>query len=172
MASSKRIIRSMGILAAMLALSACRASGATENTLETVGMCIETPTATHKLVVERAVTSTERAKGLMGREALQEDHGMLFVYDEERPPEATFWMYRTFIPLDIAYADADGNIKAIKKMLPCASDNSSQCAHYAAGVSYRLALEMPQGYFRKRSINVGDRLVSDGVTSRCSKPEA
>ncbi|MAA66584.1 MAG: hypothetical protein CL581_17645 [Alteromonadaceae bacterium] len=168
MTSSRYSIRAISIVAAMLALSACRAPGATENTPETVGMCIQTATTTHKLVVERAVTSTERAKGLMGREALQEDHGMLFVYDEERPPEATFWMYRTFIPLDIAYADANGTIKAIKKMLPCASDNSSQCAHYAAGVSYHLALEMPQGYFRKRSISVGDRLVMGSGESSCS----
>lgn len=167
MVSLNRSIWSMGVIAAVLALSACRSPGAAETPLETVGMCIETPTTTHKIVVERAVTSTERAKGLMGREALQEDHGMLFVYDEERPPEATFWMYRTFIPLDIAYADANGNIRAIKKMLPCAGDNSAKCAHYPAGVSYRLALEMPQGYFRERSISVGDQLVMNSNASSC-----
>lgn len=108
--------------------------------------------------VEMAITESERRKGLMGRESLAPNTGMLFIYDEPRSPEHGFWMHRTLIPLDIAYLGKHGTIKAIKQMLPCNSTLESGCPVYRAGVSFSAALEMNQFFFRNNGISVGDRV--------------
>ncbi|MEQ9547699.1 MAG: DUF192 domain-containing protein [Marinobacter sp.] len=108
--------------------------------------------------VEMAITESERRKGLMGRKSLAPNTGMLFIYDEPRDPEHGFWMHRTLIPLDIAYLDNQGTIKAIKQMLPCKSTQGSGCPVYRAGVSFSAALEMNQFFFRNNGISVGDQV--------------
>ena len=55
--------------------------------------------------VELARTDAERMRGLMYREKLEPDHGMLFLFDEEQ--QQTFWMKNTYIPLDIIFIKAD-----------------------------------------------------------------
>lgn len=113
---------------------------------------------THRLHVEIARTARERAFGLMERETLAENAGMLFVYTQEQSPQGGFWMYRTRIPLDIAFLGADGEIRAIRSMTPCTSERAADCTSYTAGVPYRAALEVNAGYFEARGIDVGDRL--------------
>ncbi|WP_297794301.1 DUF192 domain-containing protein [uncultured Marinobacter sp.] len=108
--------------------------------------------------VEMAITESERRKGLMGRTSLAPNTGMLFIYEEPREPERGFWMHRTLIPLDIAYLDDQGTIKAIKQMFPCKSTLESGCPVYRAGVSFSGALEMNQFFFRNNGISVGDRV--------------
>lgn len=63
------------------------------------------------LSVEVADTSWSRAKGLMYREALDEESGMLFVYD--RPRTVTFWMKNVAFPLDLLFIDASGEVVRI-----------------------------------------------------------
>lgn len=70
-----------------------------------------------ELNVELADTSSERKKGLMFRESLPNDFGMLFVYD--RPQKVGFWMKNTLIPLDIAFANKRGQvIKLVRNTKP------------------------------------------------------
>ncbi|MGF2685528.1 DUF192 domain-containing protein [Marinobacter sp. DUT-3] len=107
------------------------------------------------ITVEMAITDSQRRKGLMGRESLPANSGMLFVYDEPRKPDHGFWMYKTLIPLDIAYLDKTGTIKAIKHMAPCRSRTSSGCPVYRAGVSFSAVLEMNRSFFRNHGISVG-----------------
>ncbi len=64
--------------------------------------------------VEVADDPAERARGLMGRESLPVDQGMLFVY--ESPRRAQFWMKDTLIPLDMIFADARGVVTRIHPM--------------------------------------------------------
>lgn len=92
----------------------------------------------------------------MERPGIGEYHGMLFVYPETVEPTGSFWMYRTLIPLDIAFLDRDGVIEAILAMDPCTSPNSDLCRRYSPGVSYRGALEMRQGFFDRDGIEPGD----------------
>ena len=66
--------------------------------------------------VEIADTPEERQTGLMGRSALAENAGMLFVFDQEQI--LSFWMKDTLIPLSIAYIDAEGRIVDIQDMQP------------------------------------------------------
>src|SRR5215212_9431253 len=66
--------------------------------------------------VEIADTPEERQTGLMGRSALAENAGMLFVFEQEQI--LAFWMKDTLIPLSIAYIDAEGRIVDIQDMQP------------------------------------------------------
>jgi uncharacterized protein len=66
-----------------------------------------------KLDIEIAETDYEHQTGLMYRESMEEDQGMLFIYDSERP--RSFYMKNTYIPLDIIYYDADSSLVSIQK---------------------------------------------------------
>ena len=92
--------------------------------------------------VEVADSDEERAHGLMHRESLPEDAGMIFVFAEEH--SGGFWMKDTLIPLSIAFADGDGRVLRILDMEPCEAD---PCRIYDPGVSYRSALEVNRGAF-------------------------
>jgi uncharacterized membrane protein (UPF0127 family) len=99
--------------------------------------------------VEIADNFIEREKGLMGRTALAEDAGMLFVFDSEQP--LSFWMKDTLIPLSIAYMDGEGRIVDIQDMQPLDETEhpSAKPAEYA--------LEVNQGFFAERGVKVGDK---------------
>ncbi|MDC7221894.1 MAG: DUF192 domain-containing protein [Spirochaetales bacterium] len=105
----------------------------------------------HDITVELARTNEERQTGLMHRESLDEDRGMLFIFDDERT--RSFWMKNTLIPLSIAYIDRDGVIVDIRDMEPL--DTSSVPS--AAPAMY--ALEVNQGKFREWGVRPGYRLV-------------
>jgi uncharacterized membrane protein (UPF0127 family) len=94
-----------------------------------------------------------REHGLMEVEDLPPGTGMLFVFDGERT--GGFWMKNTLVPLDIAYADADGEIVSILAMEPCVAD---PCEVYDPGAAYQRALEVPQGWFAEVGVEVGDLL--------------
>ncbi len=99
---------------------------------------------------EIAATPELRARGLMNRESLPADRGMLFIYPDEAP--RAFWMKNTQIPLDIAFADKDGGIVRIATMKPF--DTSSTPSLYPA----KYALEMNKGWFAANGVVVGDRI--------------
>ena len=120
--------------------------------------CLVTGHGIVPITVEMAITESGRRKGLMGRDSLPPDTGMLFVYEEPRKPDHGFWMYQTLIPLDIAYLDKEGTILAIRQMVPCQSPSGSGCPVYRAGVSFSSALEMNQSFFRTNGITVGHQL--------------
>jgi uncharacterized membrane protein (UPF0127 family) len=126
---------------------------------EWIPVAIRGANGTATLRAEIAATAAVRSRGLMGRPRLAPDAGMLFIYPEAQPPDSGFWMYRTLIPLDIAYLDGQGDILAIRTMEPCRSALSLNCPTYPPGVPYRAALEVNSGFFARNRIAVGDRLV-------------
>ncbi len=101
-----------------------------------------------KLKVEIADSPLKRAAGLMYRDSLSEDEGMLFVFFS--PEKLSFWMKDTKIPLSIAFIDADGVISEIADMQP----NDLTPITSKAKVSY--ALETNQGWFKEHKIKAGD----------------
>jgi uncharacterized membrane protein (UPF0127 family) len=103
--------------------------------------------------VEVADTDAERARGLMNRESLAEDAGMIFLFPEDST--GGFWMKDTLIPLSIAFVGANGQILRILDMEPCRAD---PCPVYDPGVPYRSALEVNKGAFREWGVAEGDRL--------------
>ncbi|WP_148862761.1 DUF192 domain-containing protein [Marinobacter fonticola] len=163
-------IYSLALAGLLMGLAACRATGENVAPLDTVNLCAKTDTNVYPIVAELAQTSEQRRKGLMGRETLGDNQGMLFVYDRPRSPDATFWMYRTLIPLDIAYLSKDGEIRAIREMRPCESEEASQCPSYKAGVDHQHALEMPQGFFQQRNIGTNDHIMRLDKNQKCELP--
>jgi uncharacterized membrane protein (UPF0127 family) len=108
--------------------------------------------------LEVASTAKQRQKGLMGRTSLGSNEGMLFKYNEPREASHGFWMYKTLIPLDIAYLNEAGVIGNIRQMVPCASASGAGCPTYPAGVPFIQAVEMNAGFFQEHGIGRGDRL--------------
>lgn len=100
--------------------------------------------------VEIADDEAKRLKGLMGRTELAENAGMLFVFEEEQP--RSFWMKNTLIPLSIAYIDAEERIIDTQEMQPL-----DETVHPSAGPAM-YALEVNQGFFKERGVEVGDRV--------------
>ncbi len=100
-----------------------------------------------EIQVEIADDEAERSRGLMFRESLSENEGMLFVYESSRP--LGFWMRNTLIPLDIAYIDEQGRIVDIQTMQP-----KDDTTHWSkADAMY--ALEMNAGWFEANGITTG-----------------
>ncbi len=74
---------------------------------------IETATGAHDFTAEIADTPESRAQGLMYRQSMPEDHGMLF--DFGRDAEVGMWMRNTYIPLDMIFINADGTVHRIAR---------------------------------------------------------
>jgi uncharacterized membrane protein (UPF0127 family) len=151
------------VAAAALAIAACTGDApddapATRSSLhfDTAAIRIIAQTDTIRLAVEVAVSGEQKSTGLMERRQLADTAGMLFVYDSVQPPDAGFWMYRTRIPLDIAYMDPAGRIRAIRHMVPCESAMPEGCPTYPPGVPYQYALEVNGGFFARRGVVLGD----------------
>lgn len=104
----------------------------------------------HRVTAEVAERESQRERGLMERDSLPEDHGMLFVYSE--PQTLSFWMRNTRLPLDIAFISPDGVIVDIQQMEPHSEEQhrSREPAMYA--------LEMSRGWFEEHGVTVGDRV--------------
>jgi uncharacterized membrane protein (UPF0127 family) len=114
------------------------------------------PQANTFALVELARTDAERARGLMERTQLDDGAGMLFVFPADT--NGPFWMKNTLIPLSIAFIRADGVIVDIQDMQP-----QDETLHYPAA-PYRYALEVPQGWFGRVGVTVGQRVeLPEGV---------
>jgi uncharacterized membrane protein (UPF0127 family) len=107
----------------------------------------------HVIQAEVANTMSSRAQGLMQRKSMAQGAGMLFLFDESAGH--CMWMKNTLIPLSVAFIDEHGEIANIADMQPL--DETSHCAQRPA----RYALEMNQGWFKKRGIGPGMRI--DGI---------
>ncbi len=135
--------------------SACRDSGQAEPSGNPVARATF---STHQEEVRTDALSVadspeERRVGLMGVEALDEDGGMVFVFDGEQ--DGSFWMKDTLIPLSIAFWGGDGRLLDILEMEPCTAD---PCPTYSARAPYTHALEMNAHWFDDRGIEIGDRV--------------
>jgi uncharacterized membrane protein (UPF0127 family) len=100
--------------------------------------------------VEVAFRQKERTIGLMFRDKLDNDHGMLFIYPQEQ--NLSFWMKNTRIPLSIAFINSSEIITQIEPMAPYSLTSHTSKA------KVRLALEMEEGWFRKNGITVGSKV--------------
>ncbi len=108
----------------------------------------------HGLIVEKADTSKKRKAGLMNREKLDWDKGMLFIYPSSR--YRSFWMKNTKISLSLAYIDKDYKITEILDLEPFDLKGKVSKKRVC------LVLEVNKGWFEKNKIKVGD--VVKGIT--------
>ena len=116
---------------------------------------VATATDTFDVQVEVAERDDQRAYGLMERTSLAEAAGMIFLYHAPQSASSGFWMYRTRIPLDIAFFDSTGAVLALLQMEPCPSPYPEVCRNYAPGVPYIGALEVNRGWFARKGLGVG-----------------
>ena len=124
---------------------------------------IVTGNDTVALLVEVARTAEQKTQGLMERQSLRDSTGMLFVYSSNQAADAGFWMYRTRIPLDIAFADSMGVIVAVLQMEPCTARLAAGCPTYAPGAEYRYALEVNRGFFARHQVKPGSRILLSDI---------
>lgn len=105
------------------------------------------------IYVEVADHTQERIRGLMFRTSLDENSGMLFVFDKEQ--QLSFWMKNTLIPLDIIFIGNDLKIVDLKENFqPCMPD--ADCEVYTSLAKY--ALEVNAGFVRENGIKIGDKI--------------
>lgn len=100
---------------------------------------------------EMAVEEEDRNYGFMNRKKIPDGTGMLFVFEKDQI--LSFWMKNTPSPLSIAYIDSEGVIKNIYDMKPYS------LAPIVSTVSCRYALEVPQGWYSRAGIRVGDKVM-------------
>lgn len=108
----------------------------------------------HTLTVELADTEDRRQQGLMYRKSLEDGKGMLFIFESERPQ--SFWMKNTYVPLSIGFFNSRRVLTEYFDMEP-ASDLEKSPKVYSAKKNAQFALEVPQGWFKKSGIKIGDK---------------
>jgi len=104
----------------------------------------------HLINAELATTPQQREIGLMMRQSMPANDGMLFVF--EQPGQQCFWMKNTLIPLSVAFLADDGSVVNIEEMAPQTLDG------HCSTKPVRFVLEMNQGWFAKRGIKPGSKL--------------
>ena len=110
----------------------------------------------HRFEVEIAATERQRSMGLMFREEMAEDHGMLFLFDTEG--ERYFWMKNTPLPLDIIYIGAAGTIVSI-----AANTEPFSLDTIPSGGPAKYVLEVNAGVAARLGIKPGDRVESPSM---------
>ncbi|MYK61196.1 MAG: hypothetical protein F4034_04350 [Chloroflexi bacterium] len=137
--------------------------GISRELLPAMELVIEHGDASHLVVVEVADEGHERRQGLMCRDAVPNGSGMLFVFESART--LNFWMFNTYVPLDIVYLDDDKRVLRAVRMEPCprpesADDNSwrSACSTasipYGSGSTALYALELPAGWLSSVGLEI------------------
>ncbi len=107
--------------------------------------------------LEIADTPEERAEGLMNRSELEENRGMIFVYEEE--DDRRFWMKNTYIPLDIIFLDSNMTVINIEEADPQPDVSDSDLRRYRSEEPAQYVVELNQGFTDNHSIDPGDKLV-------------
>jgi len=137
-------IRSL-ILLPLLALAGC-ATSASRHWVELDGT---------RYQVELAQTDETRARGLMFRDSMPDDHGMLFIHDREE--QQAYWMKNTKIGLDILYFDSARRLVSQQRDVPpCSAGN--MCPPYPSSGPARYVLELNAGQAEKIHLKDGTEL--------------
>jgi uncharacterized membrane protein (UPF0127 family) len=105
----------------------------------------------HQMDIQVALTPEQHQIGLMYRSEMPQNEGMLFVF--QAPSKQCFWMKNTILPLTAAFVADDGSIVNLEDMKPQTTD--SHCSLKPV----RYVLEMNQGWFGKKGLRAGSKLV-------------
>ena len=136
-----RSLARLSLLPLLLALSAC--ASARTPWVEVGG---------ERFQVEVADDDAERARGLMFRDAMADDHGMLFIHDRQEPQAS--WMKNTRIPLDILYFDRDRRLVSQQRDVPPCSAGD-RCPPYPSRAPAQYVLELNAGQAARLGLQDG-----------------
>ena len=142
----RRILPFGFALSALLTGTACQSSGA-DHWVELGG---------ERFTVDLADDFDERARGLMYREDMPADHGMLFVHAREEP--LAYWMKNTRMALDILYFDAEQRLVSIQRGVPTCSAGD-RCPSYPSRGPAKYVLELRAGRSDALKLKPGDEIV-------------
>jgi len=135
----------MRLLLCVLMLATCTACASGGPSVELGGK---------RFGIEIADTTQEQALGLMFRDEMPADQGMLFIFPNEAP--RSFWMKNTRIPLDIMYFDKDLIMVSISaEAKPC---KVKRCPSYPSIAAAKYVLELNAGTAAELGVGPGDRL--------------
>ena len=110
-----------------------------------------------KVRVEVKILAADIMRGMMFREKLDPDRGMMFLH--KPPGKYAYWMYQIKIPLDIIWMDEQGNIVEISPNTPpCPQATASQCPVYGGSKVAQVVLELPGGMAAKYGLTTGMRV--------------
>jgi uncharacterized membrane protein (UPF0127 family) len=133
-------LRTLALLPLVL-MMAC--SSEKPATMEDLQSSVVTLPGGQKIKAERMVYTTDLARGMMFRDSLAPDRGMLFFH--EREGNYSYWMYQVRIPLDIIWMDRNRRIVEIVADAPPCKTAASQCAHYGGRERAQYVLEIGGG---------------------------
>ncbi|MGQ0527820.1 MAG: DUF192 domain-containing protein [Alphaproteobacteria bacterium] len=154
-----KVIRLWALLVFIVGLSACAPGHAAQDSkaAPTAASTVYVQTADGSKImfhVELAVTGSEQQKGLMGRESMEDNAGMLFLF--ESTGRRSFWMKDTLIPLDMLFLAPDGEIRHIHHMAQPLNESRITAIEPFKGV-----LEINGGMAAKLGIKEGDHVLHD-----------
>ena len=159
----RKLLPSVQIALCLLGVGSCRTAVSTSAApvqFDTATAWIHQDSDSTALLVEIARSEAQHELGLSGRPFLDAESGMLFQFDRVRLGDEGFWMVGAEVPLDIAFLDGDGLILRILTMDLCQSElSANSCPGYFPGVEYSSAMEANLGWFEKKGIAVGARVV-------------
>jgi len=145
----KKII--LTILFVFILMSGCTAKKDTELNL----LNIQTETKNIDINIEIAKTQEQKAQGLMNREFLAKNSGMLFLQKEEQ--NISLWMKNTLIPLDIIFINKDNKIiDILRNLQPC---KKNPCQTYSSKEKAKYILELNAGFTENNNINIGNQVI-------------
>jgi uncharacterized membrane protein (UPF0127 family) len=138
--------RLFGLAFTLCVVTGCASAGNAANWVELKGK---------RFTVEIADDEAERARGLMFRDAMDADRGMIFIHDEEAPQ--AYWMKNTKIPLDILFFNHDRKlVSAQERVPPCSLGD--QCPPFASTGPALYVLELNAGLVEAMGVKPGDEL--------------
>ncbi len=108
-------------------------------------------------LIELADTDQSRAMGLMFREQMADDAGMLFIFPDTQ--QRAFWMKNTLIPLDILYFDQHRKLVSISENTPPCKNTTTRCPNYPSAKPAKYVLEINAGLSHKYGYKTGDELI-------------
>ena len=112
-----------------------------------------------RVQLEVALTDEERQLGLMFRDMLPADRGMLFIFEADGSLD--LWMKNMFIPLDFVWMSTSGEVVDVRAdVQPCRSD---PCPSYGSSKPARAVLEVNAGFATAHGVRPGDRLMFNNV---------
>jgi uncharacterized membrane protein (UPF0127 family) len=138
----------------MIAALALLVAVATPSPQHLPTISVQAPRAT--LTLQVAKTEAERELGLMSVTNLPEHTGMVFVFDQDAPVE--FWMKNTFIPLDMVFVGADGNVRYVAANVPATKADTPDDKIPRRHANAEYVIELPAGESKKDGITSGTHL--------------
>ncbi len=146
-------MRSTALLLLALALAGC---GSKPAALDDYGTRLVTLPGGQQVRAETMIDPRDQARGMMFRDSLAADRGMLFLHRELG--NYPYWMYQVRIPLDMIWMNSDHRVVEIAADVPPCKTDSAHCPTYGGHFRAQYVLELAGGMAAKYGIKAGDTL--------------